>query len=61
VNLKFRTMKRRGINRRAFLTGVGGVAIGLPFLEGLPARSAWAQDSPPVFTLFVVAQNGTVN
>jgi hypothetical protein len=61
VNLEFRTMKRRGINRRAFLTGVGGVAIGLPFLEGLPARSAWAQDSPPVFTLFVVAQNGVVN
>lgn len=61
MNLKFRTMKRRGINRRAFLTGAGGVAIGLPFLEGLPTRSAWAQDSPPVFTLFVVAQNGVVN
>jgi hypothetical protein len=61
MNLMFRTMKRRGINRRAFLTGAGGVAIGLPFLEGLPTRSAWAQDSPPVFTLFVVGQNGVVN
>jgi hypothetical protein len=60
VNLKGRAMDRRAINRRAFLTGAGGVAIGLPFLEGLPTRSAWAQDSPPVFTLFVVAQNGVV-
>ena len=30
------------INRRAFLRGAGTVAIGLPFLEGLPERSAWA-------------------
>lgn len=59
--LKGRATNRRAINRRAFLTGAGGVAIGLPFLEGLPARSAWAQDSPPVFTLLVVAQNGVVN
>jgi hypothetical protein len=54
-------MNRRAINRRAFLTGAGGVAIGLPFLEGLPSRSAWAaQEAAPVFTLFVVAQNGVV-
>ncbi len=53
-------MKRRALNRRAFLTGAGSVAVGLPFLEGLPSRSAWAADSPPVFTLFVVAQNGVV-
>jgi hypothetical protein len=53
-------MKRRAINRRAFLTGAGGVAVGLPFLESLPTRSAWAQDKPPVFTFFVVAQNGVV-
>jgi hypothetical protein len=51
---------RRAINRRAFLTGAGTVAIGLPFLEGLPSRSAWAADSAPVFTMFVVAQNGVV-
>ena len=61
MNPKGRAMNRRAINRRAFLTGAGGVAIGLPFLEGMPSRSAWAQDAPPVFTLFVVAQNGTVN
>ena len=48
------------INRRAFLRGAGTVAIGLPFLEGLPERSAWAADSPPVFSLFMVAENGVV-
>jgi hypothetical protein len=58
---KGNVMNRRAINRRAFLRGAGTVAIGLPFLEGLPSRSAWAADSPPVFTLFVVAQNGVVN
>lgn len=53
-------MSRRSINRRAFLTGAGTVAIGLPFLEGLPSRSAWAADNAPVFTFFVVGQNGVV-
>jgi len=53
-------MNRRVVNRRAFLTGAGTVAIGLPFLEGLPSRSAWAADSAPVFTFFVVGQNGVV-
>jgi hypothetical protein len=61
VNSRGHLMNRRGINRRAFLTGAGTVAIGLPFLEGLPSRSAWAADSPPVFTFFIVAQNGQVN
>ncbi|WP_437805672.1 DUF1552 domain-containing protein [Sorangium sp. So ce1078] len=50
---------RRGINRRAFLRA-GGVAIALPFLEGLPSRSAWAADSPPVFSLYIVAACGVV-
>lgn len=36
------------------------MAIGLPFLEGLPSRSAWAADAAPVFTLFIAAQNGVV-
>lgn len=53
-------MNRRAISRRAFLSGAGTVAIGLPFLEGLPARSAWAADAAPVFTFFVVGQNGVV-
>jgi Protein of unknown function (DUF1552) len=54
-------MNRRAINRRNFLRGAGTVAIGLPFLESLPTRSAWAADAPPVFTFFVVGQNGVVN
>lgn len=52
---------RRTVSRRAFLTGAGTVAVGLPFLESLQSRSAWAAGSNPVFTLFVVAQNGVVN
>jgi len=60
VNARASSVSRRTINRRAFLTGAGTVAIGLPFLEGLPSRSAWAADSAPVFTFFIVAQNGVV-
>ncbi len=52
--------KRSVVNRRAFLRGAGTVAIGLPFLEGLPARSAWAAGEEPVFSLFVVAACGVV-
>ncbi len=48
------------INRRAFLRGAGTVAIGLPFLEGLPERSAWAQSKPPVFTMYIVGSCGVV-
>lgn len=51
--------RRPGVNRRAFLRA-GAIAIGLPFLEGLPIRSAWAADNPPVFGLFVVAACGVV-
>jgi hypothetical protein len=51
---------RSGINRRAFLRGAGGIAIGLPFLEGLPERSAWAQNAQPVFSLYIVAACGVV-
>jgi len=50
--------RKNAINRRAFLRGAGTVAIGLPFLEGLPERSAWAAGSPPVFTMFIVASCG---
>jgi hypothetical protein len=51
--------RRTPVNRRAFLRA-GAVAIGLPFLEGLPERSAWAVDQPPVFCMFIVAANGVV-
>jgi hypothetical protein len=54
------TMNRRVVNRRAFLRGAGAVAVGLPFLESMPSRSAWAAGAAPVFTFFVVAQNGVV-
>lgn len=47
------------VNRRAFLRA-GAVAVGLPFLESLPERSAWAADSSPVFGLFIVAACGVV-
>ena len=53
-------MTSRAIQRRAFLRGAGAVAVGLPFLEGLPLRSAWAADNPPVFSLFIVAACGVV-
>jgi hypothetical protein len=60
VNPKASAVNRRSHNRRAFLTGAGTIAIGLPFLEGLPSRSAWAADNAPVFTFFIVGQNGVV-
>lgn len=55
-----RSNQKRLISRRNLLRGAGGVAIGLPFLEGMPERSAWAQDSPPTFAFFMVAACGVV-
>jgi hypothetical protein len=46
------------VNRRAFLYGAGGIALGLPFLEGLPERSAWAAGATPIFTFFMCAACG---
>jgi len=49
--------------RRAFLRTVGGLGIGLPFLEGLPERSAFAQDAAaaaPSFGMFICTANGVV-
>ncbi len=46
------------VNRRAFLYGAGGIAIGLPYLEGMPERSAWAQTNQPVFSLFICSACG---
>jgi hypothetical protein len=47
--------------RRAFLRTVGALGLSLPFLEGLPERSAWAQTpSAPVFGLFICTANGVV-
>ena len=52
--------RKNAINRRAFLRGAGTVAIGLPFLEGLPERSAWAAGAQPVFTMMIVGSCGVV-
>ncbi len=52
---------RRTINRRAFLYAAGTTGVALPFLEGLPERSAFAQTPPnPVFGLFICTANGVV-
>lgn len=48
------------INRRAFLYGLGGVGIGLPFLESAPERSAWGAGEEPVFALFMGTSNGII-
>lgn len=53
-------VRKNAINRRAFLRGAGTVALGLPFLEGMPERSAWAAGSQPVFTMLIVGSCGTV-
>jgi len=52
------TKRRKVINRRAFLYGAGTIAIGLPFLEGLPERSAWAANGQPIFTFFMCGACG---
>ncbi len=49
------------MKRRAFLTGLGGVAVGLPFLEALSPRSAAAQADGKIRRLLIVySSNGTV-
>ncbi len=55
-----RSPKASAVNRRAFLRGSGAVAIGLPFLESLPLRSAWSGSDSPVFSLFVSTACGVV-
>jgi hypothetical protein len=52
--------RKNAINRRAFLRGAGTVAVGLPFLEGLQERSAWAAGSQPVFMMAIVGSCGVV-
>ncbi|HWP07840.1 MAG TPA: DUF1552 domain-containing protein [Polyangiaceae bacterium] len=51
---------RPRMNRRAVLRGLFGASVGLPFLESLPDRSAWAADQKPVFSLFICAVEGIV-
>src|SRR5690606_7710359 len=52
--------KRARINRRAFLYAAGTTGVALPFLEGLPERSAFAQNENPVFGFFICTPHGVV-
>lgn len=54
------TFSKRQISRRALLRGAGTLGVALPFLEGMPSRSAWAADENPVFSLFICTANGVV-
>ena len=54
------SQSRSRTNRRAFLRGACGVMVGLPFLESLPERSAWAAGHAPVFSLFICTVDGIV-
>ena len=55
-----RALRLPHLNRRNFLRGAAGVTLALPFLEGMPERSAWAADAKPVFSLFICAVGGVV-
>ena len=44
-------MRNFKLDRRTFLRGAGGVAIGLPFLEAMLPRRAYAQAAPKRFVL----------
>lgn len=55
-----RGFTQKHLNRRNFLRGAAGVTLALPFLEGMPERSAWAADAKPVFSLFICAVHGVV-
>ncbi|HSO33421.1 MAG TPA: DUF1552 domain-containing protein [Labilithrix sp.] len=45
-------------SRRKFLLGLGGAAVGLPFLEGLTAKTARADNAPKPYALFYRRGNG---
>lgn len=50
---------KKSLTRRIFLRGSGGAVLGLPVLESLKPRSAWAQQSQrPRFAVFVRQANG---
>lgn len=60
MNAKPTPLLSRRLNRRAFLYGLGGIGVGLPFLESVPDRSAWAADEHPTFTLLIGTGNGII-
>lgn len=55
----FKSGQSGGVGRRRFLTGVGGVALGLPFLETFAPSEVGANGVDPArFTVFVRQANG---
>lgn len=60
MKIAFARNKRSDVNRRAFLRGAGTLAVGLPFLESMPWRSAWAQSAEPTFSFFLCHSCGVV-
>jgi hypothetical protein len=49
------------LNRRAFLYAAGTAGVALPFLEGMPGRSAFAQTpTKKGYALFICTANGVV-
>lgn len=51
----------QAINRRAFLYAAGTAGVALPFLEGMPERSAFAQAPATTgFAFFICTANGVV-
>ncbi len=61
MKVGFSRGQRSVVNRRAFLRGAGGLALGLPFLESLPSRSAWAANGEPIFSFFICHSCGVVD
>jgi len=63
-NFSFRrstNFSRTAVNRRAFLYAAGTAGVALPFLEGLPGRSAFAQTAPGAgFAFFICTSCGVV-
>ena len=54
-------MSRPRLSRRTVLRGLGGIAIGLPFLEAMREKSARAEDGgPPKRLVIMYSSNGTV-
>lgn len=52
-------LKRHRFSRRAVLTGIGGVTLGLPFLESLRGAQANTNDAgPPRYSFFLRNGNG---
>jgi len=60
VGVRMKRSAKRS-SRRAFLYGAGTAGLALPFLEGVPERSAFAaEEGDATFALFICTANGVV-